>query len=450
MKKTLVIMLALFLAIPAISYAGSATSRWDLTIGGVVKFDAGWATTSGIYDNDMWSPGVPMRNPVGSGNAIWSKYGTQMWGGGETGLNFFIKGPDAWGAKTHAFILGDFTGVWGAGNSSTTNYNTFNLLIAEMGFDWTNTSMTAGIGGSFFGMIPTFANSTAWGDLNFGGKGASPVVPSITITQRFTKTVSAGFGVMSPYNQTTVVNQPGAMLSSPDANYFRNPLPAFEGMVKYSSDSCGKVGPWQLLVEADGFWGKLRNINDDLTSHDVAEWIGDFKFLIPIIPEKNGNKAGALYFDAEVFAESGAGQGGNYFGFGGGGNPGASGANEFNLMTSTYPRSTEIINGAGNSYTAAVAQGFTTHAAYYLTDAVSVNGFYIYTTVNASRALKAANPMDVQNIWQTVGNIVYDVNPALRLTLEWDHTDARYAAPVPGFKMDGTSDDFRICAQYFF
>ena len=86
-----------------------------------------------------------------------------MWGGGETGLNFFIKGPDAWGAKTHAFILGDFTGVWGAAQGGPpTNYNTFNLLIAEMAFDWENTTLAMGVSGSFFGMVPTFANSASW------------------------------------------------------------------------------------------------------------------------------------------------------------------------------------------------------------------------------------------------------------------------------------------------
>ena len=59
MKKIVVVMLALFLAIPAISYAGSATSRWDLTIGGVVKFDVGWTDQSGVFGNDMWTPGNP-------------------------------------------------------------------------------------------------------------------------------------------------------------------------------------------------------------------------------------------------------------------------------------------------------------------------------------------------------------------------------------------------------
>jgi hypothetical protein len=43
MKKVIVIVLALFLTLPAISLAGTATSRWDLTIGGFVKFDMGIA-----------------------------------------------------------------------------------------------------------------------------------------------------------------------------------------------------------------------------------------------------------------------------------------------------------------------------------------------------------------------------------------------------------------------
>ena len=44
MKKFIVIALALFLAIPAISFAGSATSRWDVTIGGYIKADFGYTT----------------------------------------------------------------------------------------------------------------------------------------------------------------------------------------------------------------------------------------------------------------------------------------------------------------------------------------------------------------------------------------------------------------------
>ena len=46
MKKFIVITFALFLAIPAISFAGSADSRWDVTIGGFIKADFGYTTQS--------------------------------------------------------------------------------------------------------------------------------------------------------------------------------------------------------------------------------------------------------------------------------------------------------------------------------------------------------------------------------------------------------------------
>jgi len=151
MKKTLVIMLALFLAIPAISYAGSATSRWDLTIGGNIKFDVGWSDQSGAMSgNDMWTGQNADRNPASGNRTLYDKYGTQLWGAGETGLNFFVKGPDAWGAKTHAFISGDFTGFWGSatnGINFPNGYNNFDLVIADMGFDWANTSLDFGVGG---------------------------------------------------------------------------------------------------------------------------------------------------------------------------------------------------------------------------------------------------------------------------------------------------------------
>ena len=43
MKKFVVLFVAVMLALPAMSYAGSASSRWDLTIGGMVKVDIAYA-----------------------------------------------------------------------------------------------------------------------------------------------------------------------------------------------------------------------------------------------------------------------------------------------------------------------------------------------------------------------------------------------------------------------
>ena len=39
MKKAFIFCIMVLVALPALSYAGSATSRWDLTIGGMVKLD---------------------------------------------------------------------------------------------------------------------------------------------------------------------------------------------------------------------------------------------------------------------------------------------------------------------------------------------------------------------------------------------------------------------------
>ena len=61
------------------------------------------------------------------------------------------------------------------------NYNTFNLLIAEIGFDWEKTSLDFGTNGSMFGMVPTFSLSNSWNFAGYGGKGAAPVAPQVTV-----------------------------------------------------------------------------------------------------------------------------------------------------------------------------------------------------------------------------------------------------------------------------
>ena len=126
---------------------------------------------------------------------------------------------------------------------------------------------------------------------------------------------------MTAYNTVNQLPSPGGSSTATIQDIYRNPLPAFEGKFAYTSDSCGKVGPWQLLAELDGFYGQIRHITDwtnaavtnpTFRDKDTDEWIVDFKLLIPIIPEKNGNKTSALYADGEIFAAEGAGLGGNW------------------------------------------------------------------------------------------------------------------------------------------
>ena len=58
MKKFIVFAVAAFLALPVVSFAGSADSRWDVTIGGFIKADFGYATQSLGADYRTASRGI--------------------------------------------------------------------------------------------------------------------------------------------------------------------------------------------------------------------------------------------------------------------------------------------------------------------------------------------------------------------------------------------------------
>ncbi len=440
MKKIFVIMIALFLAIPAISYAGSATSRWDLTIGGDVKFDVGWSSTP---SGDLQAT-QPIFRPTIQGSSVYNandtKYGDMLWGGGETGLNLFVKGPDAWGAKTSAFILADFTGVWG--NNAANNYGTFNLLIAEMHLDWANTSLKIGQGGSFWGFPMTFANSNAWNAFG-GGKGAAPIYDQITLTERLGKNFSILASVFqntnfySGQNTFTFANQQTA--------YTRADIPAFALGLDYASDSCGKIGPWKLDFQLAGFYGQAKFLPSDfsvLTGQSNQQyWYGEFKWVVPIIPEKNSNKGGALLFDGNVYTgqvPAGAGWA----------------AAISDLSPGFYARSNGDIADP-------VMTGVYGHAQYWFVDAVSFNAFYNYNAVKQS-ALQgsivtgAPSSPDLalsggKNESNYIANIMYEVNPAIRLTFEYDKTvENFYAASVAGFKNSLDINVYRMSMYYFF
>jgi len=83
MKKFLVVMLALFLAIPAITYAGSVTSKYDVTIGGYVKFDLGWSNQNNGPDYI-----TAARESIRGNQNRLDEYGNTYMYAGETRVNF--------------------------------------------------------------------------------------------------------------------------------------------------------------------------------------------------------------------------------------------------------------------------------------------------------------------------------------------------------------------------
>jgi len=432
MKKIFVLALALCLAVPALSYAGNATSRFDMNIGGTLKIDVGWADDDEGGTLNMAS--FPARDIRHSAH---EKYGQQAWGAGETGLNFFVRGPDAWGAKTSAFIAGDFTGFWGA-----SGYNTFDLVIAQINFDWPNTSLNIGQSPQIWGKLPTWSQQLAWGAMNLSDKGSTPAVMNAVVTQRFTKEWSAKFGISSPWSFTGNYNTLAATAGPPPdllQDFSRSDYPVFQGGVTYSSGACGKVGPWQLTFATDGFWGKFKNIytnaNGRASDKNVDGWAAGFKFLVPIIPEKNGNKAGALYVDGDIYTQQNAGE---------------YAAHDINAYDRTFFDLPRFVSGSTNPELAApVITTWAAHAAYYFTDQLAFNAYFSHWTAHTSRFFQANNTGTGKTAYQYIANLGYDVNPAIRFVVQYDYTQVKYPR-IPGESSKGTNANYRFAAYYFF
>ncbi|MDD5008015.1 MAG: hypothetical protein PHU49_08350 [Syntrophorhabdaceae bacterium] len=427
MKKIVLVLLALFIAVPMVSDAGSVTSRWDMTIGGFVKFDAGWASQAQGGDYMFASPG----SITGNYN-VTDQYGNSFMAAGETRLNFAIKGPDGWGAKTSAFIEGDFR-QGGA-------YEAFRLRHAFMKFDWGSTNLVVGQTWQTWGLMPSF-NLLGVNELGPMNKGDR--LPQIMFKTTFAKDWTIAYGLISAYQpQLAGGAQAVRGVASTTSQQRIYSYPLFQTELGYSSDACGKIGPWKMQFALGGFMGTNKNVKRTAGAgtrwedDDTTVWGAAFKAYIPIIPEKKGNKAGALAITGSAFAA----QGPNAF-FG-------------PWSYDAYVSGVAEANGSFVARNGTVAGGWG-EITYYFLNNVFINGLYGYARYNWSDAIRqgaVVNATDIQNVEHMIVNIMYDVSPAIRMGIGWTHMQSGYAnfqAAGAGGK-SGSLDVGRVAAWYFF
>jgi hypothetical protein len=460
MKRFIVFAVVALLALPVVSFAGSATSKWDVTIGGYIKADFGYTTQSQGGDYRTASRG----SYSGYDNQA-DEYGNFFSAAGETRLNFLIKGPDGWGAKTIGFVEGEFRGTTGG-----SNYGTFALRHAFMKMQWENDTLTIGQTWQKWGYIPTYSNILLGVNMltafQRGGRQ-----PQIMWDHKFNKNFNMSLGIISPTDSL------GTAGGATKVNSFtQSPYPFFEGEFSYTSDACGKIGPWQMLFSLSGFYGWERPIYTSLATTSTSyactatgcagttvqnpyayddkletAWGAAFKGFIPIIPEKKGDKGGALSVSGMIFASQ---------------NPswymGSLAIGAYNRGTSlapdyAYPR---VFGGWGQ-------------VTYFFTDKLFISGWYgqmkyslssRYKNLTNSAGTAYLNNNAIQSETQYLVNLSYDVNPAMRLGLEWDYISTKYANygnPIPGSGAtavreglyagnDGSMNAFRFGAWYFF
>jgi hypothetical protein len=429
MKKVLTVFIALLLSVPAVTHAGSATSRWDMTLGGYVKFDLVYANKAVGVDNRL--------SPVDSkGNVDQAADSTSnlTWAGAETRMNWVVKGPDAWGAKTSAFIEGEFRGRGGQ-----SEYGLFQLRHAYMQMIWPKTTLLIGQTWEAWGLMPAH-NSMAFSEVNFK-KGIRQ--PQIRLTHDFTKNWQVKLAVQSPYN--TLNNGNIGVNQSANSLYPDTSLD-----IAYSSDACGKIGPFPLKIGIGGFWGKEKYLVNEAAApavnykdETIDKYAAGFYWYVPIIPEKKGNKTGALGFTGQLFAGKGLGF---YV-------PGYAAA------AYNRPTDSSVTSGATTTLTNVdlayyQSSGGWAQVTYYFTDKLFTNVIYGAQWNNVSKrfiAAQAAGSTAVRRINELNVNLLYDINPAIRFGIEYDYVSTAYAYnETPNLANKGNFSSVRVGAYYFF
>ena len=428
MKRTTFLLLAMLLIIPAVSNAGSMTSRYDVTFGGFVKFDLGWTSQNANADAVNAS-----RSSSASRKVLADEYGNTFMSGAETRFNFLIKGPDLWGAKTSAFIEGDFRGT-----STGNQYGGFQLRHAFMKMNWDSAELMMGQNWQQWGM-PYYVPTVSILDYAQYLKGIR--TPQIAFRYFFTKEFNAMFGLTSATEWSQAL--PNRTRQSNDG-FARSSWPGFQGEVAYWTDRCGKIGPHNLKFALGGYYGKdnststtyLTAAGNDYRDDTLSSWAVAFRYSVPIVPEKAGNKSMSVLLNGNFWV----GQNLNGSGW---------------LYDSNYAS----YQRPDGSYAAPTLFGLQANLSWWITNALQLNGNYGYLKHNASNYARNL-VVNNYNMTQSYGaNLLWDANQAVRFGIQWvrNYTGYNgYGNPTTGSvgtgnaDRTGVADVYRFGAWYFF
>lgn len=426
MKKLVIVALAVLLATPVLSHAGAVTSKWDINIAGFV---AAFGQFSDQNDG-FWGPGTSSARRTGVHENKSNEYGNfaeQV----DPRIGFFIKGPDVWGAKTSARLEFDFAGAYSGTNG------TARMRHIYMKFDWANDSVLFGNAGSPYrstgvGMGPGTGTTVALPGA-FGG----PRETQLTWTHRFGKNFSTIFALVHPGLE-------GYKSTASNNNYTQGNYPNVEGVVKYTSDACGKIGSSNLVVALAGIYGRQkidRGASTTAAGRTVYSqrqedgWYGQASFQIPIIPERKMNKAGAVL----LWLNASAGQGLSLY----------NGV----LSLAAYDRSAygvehDYSKPRGVAYEAGLGVWFSNQvwlSAQYNSQDRHVSNYYV--------ARVGTDSVWTRNQLYNLA-IFYEPSPAVRLIAEYSRLHTNYArtdlVTTEYYKKYGTTNAIRFGAYYYF
>jgi len=448
MKKGLLLVavfMALVIAMPSASQAGSATSRWDLTIGGFVKFDMGWAN-QGVGEG--WF-GAERKSDVDEN--LLDEYGNIFMSSARTQLTFLVSGPSAFGAKTGAYIEAAFQGnakgapaagaVWGAAHIRRA-YMDFKWDIDRLiiGLDWINWQWT----GFPAGVYEVAENSMT--------PFKAVRQPQVIWNRDWTKEFFTSFSLIYPANWAQQQDGSAAGIAGTRTpaggaqntvdNYTRAMIPDFGWLMEYKNPAWGRFSNIPLGFGFGGVVGKEKatyiktagaaGVGQDYADEWVDKWAAMLYAAIPLICQKDQNKTGSLGLVGGIVA-------------------GENMRRQFPLTFASYDQD----NTANANFVSPTVWAWWGGLRYHFSDPFWVSaGVTMQYTANASRRWRNANINNVisENMYNVT--FVYDVNPAIRFAVEGSHAWTRFAGQSAAvgtrYEDNGKLNTGRFTAFYYF
>jgi hypothetical protein len=240
MKKFIVFAVVLALLVPVAAFA-----KCEFSLGGYIKMEVIWDSTQ----TNRWLYYAMPRN-----NDLTAQHGRLKFSAENSRMNFTIKGPDLWGAKTTGFIEWDFdsmgteyTAPAPLANSGWTSPHKMRIGLRHCMFrlNWPTTELLLG---QYWSMLTEEVPET----VNFGASTTAgfPFIrePQIRLTQLFSLgggKVTASIAACQPMNDLwgLALNTNQAALGNQYPGESTE-TPRVEGRVKYDIDLWGKAAFW--------------------------------------------------------------------------------------------------------------------------------------------------------------------------------------------------------------
>ncbi|MDD3582252.1 MAG: hypothetical protein PHW74_14710 [Desulfobacca sp.] len=310
MKKKLIITLAL-LSLVLVPILAQAV---EFKLGGYVKMETIWDSTD-VDKNLLLFPQVLRNNdPLG-------QHGRLKFSAANTRMNFMIKGPELWGAKTTGFIEWDFEDGTVARAGVPVHNERLRIRHAMFRLNWPETELMMG---KYWSMLTEEIPETA----NFGActTAGAPFLrtPQIRLTQKFLGDWTAAIALAEPVNGRWGGDEPAANRNTGESSE----TPQVNAKVVYSKDLWGKGAYWGKprpfsarvamswqrnrysgdWATAGRTWGQDQYVAVAARQRDqqyLDKWLVEGSLFIPIIPTYTENLAGTLSLLTQWFVGAG-------------------------------------------------------------------------------------------------------------------------------------------------